>query len=35
MEEGWLKEYEIDLQNDSVLKELGFTSCPEAGEWID
>lgn len=30
-----MKDYEIDLQNDVVLKELGFTSCPETGEKLD
>jgi len=32
MEEGKMKEYEIDLHNDPVLKEVGFMSCSEAGD---
>ncbi len=29
-----MKEYEIDLHNDPVLKEVGFMSCSEAGDQI-
>lgn len=34
MEEGKSKEYEIDLQNDSVIHELGFLPASEAGDQI-
>ena len=33
--EGKQKEYEIDYQHDSVLKEFGLSHCAEVGEKID